>query len=139
VVPFLDAGVAFASDGRPRFLHHVFHPEHLNLFAVGLVQANGSMWRLADYQAQLIANSIIADAHAPARAARFRAKLKPVADRSPFVASERHRLEVNYYDYRRALKRLSRGFGKVRRLRLRPAEAAPAPAEASTATPARGP
>ncbi len=35
-----------------------------------------------------------------------------------FVASDRHRLEVNYYDYRRLLKRLIRRFGPVRKMKL---------------------
>jgi hypothetical protein len=35
-----------------------------------------------------------------------------------FVGSDRHRLEVNYYDYRRLLRRLIRGFGPVRRMKL---------------------
>ena len=40
-----------------------------------------------------------------------------------FVASDRHRLEVNYYDYRRLLRRLVRRFGEVRRMKLDPAPA----------------
>jgi hypothetical protein len=40
-----------------------------------------------------------------------------------FVASDRHRLEVNYYDYRRLMMRLNRRFGAVRRMRLEPVPA----------------
>jgi len=119
VLGYLDEKITFGADGRPRFVHHVFHPEYPNLFAVGLVQANGSMWRLADYQAQTIASSIIAQQCAPQRWRKFRARLtEAVRERSPFVASERHRLEVNYFDYRRKLKRLNRSFGRLRNLRL---------------------
>jgi cation diffusion facilitator CzcD-associated flavoprotein CzcO len=126
VLPFLDDKITFAADGRPRFVHHVFHPEHVNLFAAGLVQANGSMWRLADYQAQAIASSIIAQWRAPQRWRKFRARLADAArERSRFVASERHRLEVNYFDYRRKLKRLNRSFGSLRKLRLGDATAVP--------------
>ena len=126
VLPFLEDKISFGTDGRPRFVHHVFHPEHANLFAVGLVQANGSMWRLADYQAQAIASSIIAQRRAPQLWRKFRARLADaVRERSRFVASERHRLEVNYFDYRRKLKRLNRGFGRLRKLRLGDATAAP--------------
>ena len=56
VVPFLDESVVYDVRGRSRFYLRIFHPEHANLFAAGLVQANGSMWRIADYQGQLIAN-----------------------------------------------------------------------------------
>jgi hypothetical protein len=37
-----------------------------------------------------------------------------------FVASDRHRLEVNYYDYRRLMKRLNRRFGSLRKMKLEP-------------------
>jgi Flavin-binding monooxygenase-like len=139
VLPFIAADVAFAADGRSRFVHSVFHPDYANLFAVGLVQANGSMWRLADYQAQLIATSIIAEMRAPQQAARFRAKLVAAGEPRQFVASERHRLEVNYFDYRRKLKRLNRGFGKLRKMPLRLPAEAPAPAITPVATPERVP
>jgi len=139
VLPFLDEAIAFTADGRSRFQHNVFHPEHPNLFAVGLVQANGSMWRLADYQAQTIANLIIAEERAPERAARFRARLAPAGANGQFVASERHRLEVNYYDYRRQLKRLNRSFGNLRRLSLGAVPGKAPPAPRPTATPERVP
>jgi cation diffusion facilitator CzcD-associated flavoprotein CzcO len=141
VVPFLDEGLLFGPDGRPRLRASVFHPEHEGLFAVGLVQANGSMWRLADYQSQLIANMVVAKAAAPARLERLRSKLAGAARKGAhrFVGSDRHRLEVNYYDYRRWLRRLIRGFGPVRRMKLpaRSALTAPRPETASAADPSR--
>ena len=79
------------------------------------------MWRLADYQGQMIANLIVAAQRAPERARRFRACWPSGgaarASRG-VVASDRHRLEVNYYDYRRQLKRLIRRFGPVRKMNL---------------------
>jgi cation diffusion facilitator CzcD-associated flavoprotein CzcO len=138
VVPFIEERLIFAGDGRPRLLFNVVHPEHEGLFAAGLAQANGSMWRLADYQGQLIANLIVAGKRAPGRARSFRAMLAASAAGAgvrTFVASDRHRLEVNYYDYRRRLHRLNRSFGSVRRMKLeadaagRQAAAEPAPAE----------
>jgi hypothetical protein len=98
------------------------------------------MWRLADYQGQLIANLIVAESLAAARAKRFRKRIAAEAQaprRGAFVASDRHRLEVNYFDYRRLLKRLIRSFGRVRRMRLPPpahrATAKPAPVQRATA------
>lgn len=143
VVPFMQSDIVFAPDGRPRFLCSMVHPEHSGLFAAGLVQANGSMWRLADYQGQVIANLIVAEARVPEQARQFRADLAAgvgTGERT-FVASDRHRLEVNYYDYRRLLKRLIRRFGAVRKINLEPAAArarvAAAPASAAQTTPAR--
>jgi hypothetical protein len=121
VVRFLDEGLVYDATGRPRFELNAFHPEHKGLFAAGLAQANGSMWRLADYQGQLIADLIVAEAQAPQRAQALREAIaaRHAANvRRNFVASDRHRLEVNYYDYRRLLMRLMRRFTDVRRLKL---------------------
>jgi cation diffusion facilitator CzcD-associated flavoprotein CzcO len=123
VIPFIDESLIFAPDGRPRLNLNLAHPEHEGLFAAGLVQANGSMWRLADYQGQLIASLIVAGERAPRHARRLRAMLASRSARAGaygFVASDRHRLEVNYYDYRRLMKRLIRGFGAVHRMKLAP-------------------
>ncbi len=124
-IPFIEQSLVFGPDGSPRLFLRAFHPEHEGLFAAGLVQANGSMWRLADYQAQLIANYIVAQAKAPDYAARLRALMAvPASHTGRFVASARHRLEANYYDYRRLLKRHIRRFGPVRKMVLGPMPAA---------------
>jgi cation diffusion facilitator CzcD-associated flavoprotein CzcO len=128
VIPYIDDSLIFAEDGRPRLLFNVVHPEHEGLYAAGLCQANGSMWRLADYQGQLIANLIVAGKHAPDRARSLRKMIAVRAARArarTFVASDRHRLEVNYYDYRRLVQRLNRGFGAMRTMRLEPDQGVP--------------
>ena len=111
--PFIDSDLINDARGRPKFFAHAFHPEYDNFFAAGLIQANGSIWRLADYQGRLISRFINAQEHAPAKADWFR-RLKATGaaqHKSWFVASDRHLLEANYFDYRRQLKRLTRGFG----------------------------
>lgn len=139
--PFLDETLILDDAGRPKLYLNVFHPEHDDLFAAGLVQANGSIWRLADDQGQLIANYIVAMAREPAKAAWFR-KLKSagavaLAGRGSFVASARHTLEFDYYEYRRMLKRLIRKFGALAAIPLeegaaRAGERADARAEAQS-------
>jgi NADPH-dependent 2,4-dienoyl-CoA reductase/sulfur reductase-like enzyme len=112
--PFIDDDLINDARGRPKLFQHAFHPQHDNLFAAGLIQANGSIWRLADYQARLIARFIHAQDRAPKLADWFR-KLKATpreAKAGAFVASDRHTLEANYFVYRRQLKRLTRGFGR---------------------------
>ena len=102
------------AQGRPKLFASAFHPQYDNLFAAGLIQANGSIWRLADYQGRLMARFINAQKRAPKLADWFR-KLKgePRAEaHETFVASDRHTLEANYFVYRRLLKRLTRGFGR---------------------------
>jgi hypothetical protein len=115
-IPFLDNGLLFGPDRRPLLYLNVFHPEHDDLFAVGLIQANGSIWRLADYQSQLVASYLVALAERHERATWFRS-LKTQGHQSmvqgSYVPSDRHRLEANYYAYRRLLKRHLRRFGPM--------------------------
>ena len=137
VIPFMDESLFFDAKGAPLLNVNVVHPQHEGLFAAGLSQANGSMWRLADYQGQLISNLIVAGEHDPERARRMREALRSGANSARVagvVASDRHRLEVNYYDYRRLLKRLIRRFGPVRGMRLVPAAAHPGPEAAQRAS-----
>lgn len=112
--PFIDGDLINHPNGRPKFYRHAFHPDYDNLFAAGLVQANGSIWRLASYQSTLMARFILAQALAPERADWFRQKKAALVNTKAgaFVASDRHILEANYFTYRRSLKRLIRGFGR---------------------------
>lgn len=111
--PFIDNALINDAHGRPKFFRHAFHPDYDNLFAAGLVQANGSIWRLASYQGTVMARFILAQSHEPERADWFRQKKSARAQGGvgAFVASDRHILETNYFTYRRALKRLIWGFG----------------------------
>jgi len=122
-IPFLDNDLIFDADGQPRLYLNVFHPEFDDFFAVGLIQANGSIWRLADYQSQLVASYLVAQAEDHERAGWLR-KLKAEGwksfDGAAYVKSARHRLEANYYDYRRALKRHIRGFGPIKEAPMKP-------------------
>ena len=51
--PFMNDSYVLAEDGRPNLFLNIFHPRWDDLFLSGLVQANGSMWRVADHQARL--------------------------------------------------------------------------------------
>lgn len=142
-IPFLDDGVAMSSDGKPVLYLNAFHPRYDTLFASGLVQANGSMWRLADYQSRIIAAFILAMQRDPAKAAWFRQQKAQGAVKLPgptFVGSERHRLEANYYDYMRVMRRLVRQFGPLARAPGLTAGASPLPTpepHAAAAEPAK--
>ena len=121
-LPLIDNGLVFDADGRLRLFANVFHPELDDFFAVGLIQANGSIWRLADDQSKLVASFLIAANEGHERAAWFRA-LKAQghdhASQTSYVKSERHRLEANYYAYRRLARRLLRGFGAMANTELK--------------------
>ena len=121
-LPLIDNSIVFDADGRLRLFANVFHPELDDFFAVGLIQANGSIWRLADDQSKLVASFLIAANEGHERAAWFRA-LKAQghdhASQTSYVKSERHRLEANYYAYRRLARRLLRGFGAMANTELK--------------------
>lgn len=121
-LPLIDNGLVFDADGHLRLFANVFHPELDDFFALGLIQANGSIWRLADDQSKLVASFLIAANEGHERAAWFRA-LKAQghdhASQTSYVRSERHRLEANYYAYRRQARRLLRGFGAMARAELK--------------------
>lgn len=75
----------------------VFHPRYDTLYFLGLIQPNGSIWPLADLQAQLVAKHV-----------RGQLPLRPEGPseyRSKYIASVRHELEVDFFRYRRALRR----------------------------------
>jgi hypothetical protein len=129
-IPFIDKKFLFDRDGQPLLYLNVFHPELDDLFAVGLIQANGSIWRLADDQSQLVASYLIAQAGRHERAAWFK-KLKSRGHasmvRGTYVKSDRHRLEANYYTYRRELKRHLRRFGEMAKATLKSGRLVAAP------------
>ena len=121
-LPLIDNDLIFDADGRLKLYFNVFHPELDDLFAVGLIQANGSIWRVADDQSKLVASFLIAAAEVHERASWFRALKAQGPQRTAqgsYVQTERHRLEVNYYAYRRQARRLLRSFGAMAKAELK--------------------
>ena len=121
-VPLIDNDLIFDADWRPKLYFNVFHPDLDDLFAVGLIQANGSIWRVADDQSKLVASFLIAAAEGHERASWFRALKAQGPERTTrgsYVQTERHRLEANYYAYRRQARRLLRGFGAMAKAELK--------------------
>ncbi|MCA9220483.1 MAG: NAD(P)-binding domain-containing protein [Planctomycetales bacterium] len=115
--PFLDRSLILDEAGWPRMYLNAFHPQHDFLFVAGMIQPDGGLWRLVDYQAQLMAAFIVACERAPERAEWFRRlKQSPQPDLGHgvrYVGSPRHRLEVEYFGHRDTLRRLIRRFGDV--------------------------
>ena len=79
--------------------------------------AGCGFWQLDDYQAQLLATFVIAQECAPERAAWFvkhKAHARPAVDHGvTYIDSPRHKLEVQHYRYRTAIKKLLKKFGPV--------------------------
>lgn len=121
-MPFVDNSLLFEESGKPKLFLNVFHPQFDDFFAIGLIQANGSIWRLADYQSRLVASFLVAASEGHERANWMRG-LKAQMGRSRragYVESERHRLEANYHEYRRKALKVLRRFGEVATAEMKP-------------------
>ena len=106
--PFIDQKYLNWQEGRPNLFLNVFHPTDDTLFIAGLIQPDSGQWGLVDYQAQLIARSILAQERNLAAATAFRHQKSKVnvdlGDGIRYVRSARHLLEVEHFSYRERLK-----------------------------------
>ncbi len=115
--PFLDPALVMTDDGAPRLFLNAFHSQHDRLFVAGLIQPNGALWPLVDWQARLMAVFVRAQEVDQQKADWFR-KLK---SRGPddlggglrYDRSPRHHLEVEFFAYRQRLKKLVNRFGSL--------------------------
>ena len=112
--PFIDRTHLNVKDGCPRLFLNVFHPQYDNLFVVGLIQPDSGQWGLTDYQAQLVARVVQAQAAGSADAERFRRMKRQVnidlGSGIQYVNTTRHQLEVEHFSYRNRLKKLIATF-----------------------------
>jgi hypothetical protein len=108
--PFCSESEILDEAGRPRLFLNVFPPERNDLFVIGLIQPNSGIWGLADLQAKLLANYLVARERSPADVAWFdRLRSRGHDDLSggiKYLQSPRHALEVEYFSYKARLKKL---------------------------------
>ncbi len=109
-IPFIDAAHLNWQGEAPRLFLNVFHPRRDDLFCIGLLQPASGQWGLVDYQSQLVARYIQGLQAGGARAREFQ---RQKARKSPdlgngvtYLRTPRHALEVEYYSYRRRLRKL---------------------------------
>ncbi|WP_233200398.1 flavin-containing monooxygenase [Blastopirellula marina] len=118
--PFIDMQELNPQEGTPRLFLHAFHPDRDDLFVAGMIQPNSGQWPLTELQAKIMARFIAAQQNNPAVADWFRALKHASGVGLPhpqeYVASPRHRLEVDYYAYRETLRKLVRRFDAVKPL-----------------------
>ncbi len=132
--PPVGMGTETAAD-IPELYLHAFHPRHDDFFVAGMIQPNSGLWPLADDQTRLMA-AFAAAVAVDSPASRWFRQLKagPNPDLSGglrFDRSPRHRLEVEYYSYRRRLRKLLARFDRERPpqpRRVLTTNGAPAPA-----------
>ena len=91
------------ADRIPLYLR-MFHPEHPSLVFIGLVQPQGSVWPLSDYQSQLAANYVMGRWSMP-EDLRNLAEKEADEIAKEFTAAKRHTVEVHYHQFVRQLKR----------------------------------
>ena len=93
---------------------NVFHPRYDNLFVAGMIQPDSGIWGLAHYQSQLIARAIQMQKAGDRRYEQFqRLKAQTSGDLAGgirYLPSQRHKIEVEHFSYRRELQRLLRRF-----------------------------
>ena len=99
-------------DALKGYFLNIFHPKFRNVFFVGLLQPNGAIWQLSDYQAQLIAQYWRSSGPQVAWFDRLIQQAPAVGSRyaSTSIPTERQALSVDYYAYKTKLKRLIAKF-----------------------------
>jgi len=104
--PFLDAAVIAPDDNRVRLYRNVVHPAVPGLFFIGLVQPWGAIFPLAEAQAAWVGDLLEGRCTLPGCAAMEReidAGLE--AMRRRYVSSPRHTIQVDFHEYRAAIRR----------------------------------
>lgn len=96
--PFFDTSFINYEDSDVRLYKRVFHPDHRNLMFIGLIQASGCFWKLADFQSKLMGNYLNGNFKLPANMNNEIDK-EVKRNREGFTKSVRHLIEVDYFKY----------------------------------------
>jgi cation diffusion facilitator CzcD-associated flavoprotein CzcO len=115
-VPFIDEQHLNWRDGAPRLFLNVFHPQRDDLFVIGLLQPASGQWGLVDYQSQLVARFLQSVRDNSPRADWLRqlkaTETPDLGNGVKYLSTPRHAVEVEYYSYRRRLKKLIARFSR---------------------------
>jgi len=104
--PFFDPTFVSAPENDLPLFRRVFHPEHRNLFFVGLLQPLGAIMPLAQAQSEWVADYLAGRYHLPSATAQ-RADMAAERRRmfKRYVKSKRHTMQVDFEDYLVALEK----------------------------------
>lgn len=98
--PFFDPNFINFKDNQVPLYKHVVHPEHPNLYFVGLLQPLGAIMPLAELQSKWVADLLEGKARLPSRDTMHCDIAKEgEAMRKRYVNSNRHTIQVDYYPY----------------------------------------
>ncbi len=104
--PFFEPGLVETKGNEIALYRRVAHPDHRHLYFLGLVQPLGAIMPLAEIQARWVAGLLTGELDLPDRTTmlrsidRDRARLRKRYTRSP-----RHTIQVDFFPYRRELRR----------------------------------
>lgn len=103
--PFFDTDFINFEDKDVDLYKRIFHTKHKNLMFVGLIQASGCFWKLADYQSKLLANHLVGNYPLPDNMQQeVQKEINNI--RNNFTKSARHLIEVDYFKYSQEIKKL---------------------------------
>ncbi|MEY4903083.1 MAG: hypothetical protein RLZZ292_898 [Bacteroidota bacterium] len=97
--PFFDKNfINYENSERIELYLRMLHPEHPTLFFMGLVQPQGCVWPISDWQAKLVAQSLVGRSKLPKNIAQL-AKQEADQVATDFHAAKRHAVEVHYHSF----------------------------------------
>lgn len=110
IFPFIEETLLNCREGIPDLFLHAFVPTRDDLFVVGMFQPNGAIWSLAELQAQIVSRYLWGRDQGSAGVSWFNARKARGGSRGDFqttrqLPSPRHALEVDYFGFRRVLRR----------------------------------
>ncbi len=102
--PFFDKDFINPNDNEVPLYHKVVHPEHENLFFLGLIQPLGAIMPLSEVQAKWIAGILTRKSKLPSKDKMLQT-IKHDRDemRKRYNNSARHTVQVDFYPYKRLI------------------------------------
>lgn len=102
--PFFDASFLEARNNEIDLYHKVVHPEHSNLFFIGLVQPLGAIMPLAEVQSEWVAKLLQGKCRLPEKRKMLKSiQLDKNEMRARYNRSSRHTIQVDFYPYKRLI------------------------------------
>ena len=102
--PFFDKDFLDPKDNDVQLYHKVVHPEHKNLFFLGLIQPLGAIMPLSEVQAKWVASILTGKSKLPSEE-KMRKTISEDRNemRKRYKNSARHTVQVDFYPYKRLI------------------------------------
>ena len=104
--PFFDKDFLDPGDNNMDLYLKVVHPEHQNLFFLGLIQPLGAIMPLSEVQAKWIARLLNGKSKLPSKEKMLKTIREEREEmRKRYKDSARHTVQVDFYPYKRLIER----------------------------------